>query len=185
VGLKEWIIPQDNVFFDHFDRLSAVLVVASYRLVDLTDNFGELKNYAQQIKQLEHEGDKITHEIYEQLNISFITPLQPDEISYLASSLDDVLDYIDSTTRKMDYYEIPEIDSYIRELIRLIQLSVIEIEQAVKCIRSIKDPMRIEKRCIEVNRLENVADDVLASAIKDLFKTKGAVDIIKYKDIYE
>jgi hypothetical protein len=85
----------------------------------------------------------------------------------------------------MDYYEITEVDSYMRELIRLIQLSVIEIEQAVKCIRSIKDPMQIEKRCIEVNRLENVADDVLAHAIKDLFKTKGAVDIIKYKDIYE
>ena len=67
----------------------------------------------------------------------------------------------------MDYYEIPEVDSYMRELIRLIQLSVIEIEQAVKCIRSIKDPMQIEKRCIEVNRLENVADDVLAHAIKD------------------
>ncbi len=165
MGLKEWIIPQDDIFFDHFDRLSAVLVLASYRLVDLTDNFGDLKNYAQQIKQLEHEGDKITHEIYEQLNISFITPLQPDEISHLASSLDDVLDYIDSTTRKMDYYEIPEMDSYMRELIRLIQLSVIEIEQAVKCIRSIKDPMQIEKRCIEVNRLENVADDVLAHAI--------------------
>ena len=185
MGLKEWIIPQDAIFFDHFDRLSAVLVLASYRLVDLTDNFGELKDYAKQIKQLEHEGDKITHEIYEQLNISFITPLQPDEISHLASSLDDVLDYIDSTTRKMDYYEIPEVDAYMRELIRLIQLSVIEIEQAVKCIRSIKDPMLIEKRCIEVNRLENLADDVLAHAIKDLFKTKGAVDIIKYKDIYE
>ena len=179
MGIKEWIIPQDDIFFDHFDRLSAVLVLASNRLVDLTGNFGDLKNYAQQIKQLEHEGDKITHEIYEQLNISFITPLQPDEISDLASSLDDVLDYIDSVTRKMDYYEITGVDSYMRELIRLIHLSVIEIEQAVKCIRSIKDPMQIEKCCIEVNRLENLADDVLAHAIKDLFKTKGAIDIIK------
>ena len=185
MGLKEWIIPQDDIFFDHFDRLSAVLVLASYRLVDLTDNFGDLKSYAQQIKQLEHEGDKITHEIYEQLNISFITPLQPDEISHLASSLDDVLDYIDSTTRKMDYYEIAEVDSYMRELIRLIQLSVIEIEQAVKCIRSIKDPSLIEERCIEGNRLENVADNVLGHAIMALFKTNDAITIIKLKDIYE
>jgi hypothetical protein len=85
----------------------------------------------------------------------------------------------------MHYYEIPVIDSYMVELARLIQISAVELEEAVKCIRSIKDPMVIEKRCIEVNRLENEADDILAQAIQELFKTKGAVDIIKYKDIYE
>lgn len=109
----------------------------------------------------------------------FHNPLQPDEISHLASSLDDVLDYIDSTTRKMDYYEITEVDRHYALDQADPALGVIEIEQAVKCIRSIKDPMQIEKRCIEVNRFENVADDVLAHAIKDIsFKTKGAVDII-------
>jgi len=185
LGLREWIIPQDEIFFNLFERLAAVVVLASYRLMDLVDNKGNIKDYAVQIKQLEHEGDKITHEIYEQLNRSFITPLQPDEISHLAASLDDILDYIDSCVKKMHYYEIPVIDSYMVELARLIQISAVELEEAVKCIRSIKDPMVIEKRCIEVNRLENEADDILAQAIQELFKTKGAVDIIKYKDIYE
>ena len=162
-----------------------MVVLASYRLVDMMDNYNNIKERVSQIKQLEHEGDKITHEIYEQLNKSFITPLQPDEISYLAASLDDVLDYIDSTTRKMHYYEISEADGYMTELAKLIQQSAVELENAVKCIRKIKDPMVIEQRCIEVNRLENVADDLLAQATRDLFKTKGAVDIIKYKDVYE
>jgi hypothetical protein len=185
LGIKEWIIPQDQVFFDLFDRLAAVVVLASYRLVDLVDNFDTLNEAVQQIKQLEHEGDKITHEIYEQLNKSFITPFQPEEISHLAALLDDVLDYIDSTTRKMYNYEIPGVDGYMVELANLIQISAVELEEAVKGIRSIKNPMDIERRCIEVNRLENLADDVLAHATKELFKTKDAIDIIKYKDIYE
>jgi uncharacterized protein Yka (UPF0111/DUF47 family) len=185
VGIKEWIIPQDQVFFDLFDRLAAVVVLASYRLVDLMDHFDTLTETVQQIKQLEHDGDKITHEIYEQLNKSFITPFQPEEISHLAALLDDVLDYIDSTTRKMYNYEIKGVDGYMVELANLIQLSAVELEEAVKGVRFIKDPMTIEMRCIEVNRLENLADDVLAHATKELFKTKDAIDIIKYKDIYE
>jgi uncharacterized protein Yka (UPF0111/DUF47 family) len=185
LGLKEWVIPQDQVFFDLFDRLAAVLVLASYRLVNIMDNFDTLNEAVVQMKQLEHDGDKITHEIYEQLNKSFITPLQPEEISNLAGRLDDVLDYIDAATRKMYNYEIPAVDSYMIELAKLVQISAVELREAVKDIRSIKDPMIIERQCIEVNRLENLADDVLAHAIKELFKTKTAVEIIKYKDIYE
>jgi uncharacterized protein Yka (UPF0111/DUF47 family) len=185
LGLKEWVIPQDQVFFDLFDRLAAVLVLASYRLVNIMDNFDTLNEAVVQMKQLEHDGDKITHEIYEQLNKSFITPLQPEEISNLAGRLDDVLDYIDAATRKMYNYEIPAVDSYMIELAKLVQISAVELREAVKDIRSIKDPMIIERKCIEVNRLENLADDVLAHAIKELFKTKTAVEIIKYKDIYE
>ena len=106
------------------------------------------------------------------LNKSFITPLQPEEISHLAGRLDDILDYIDASTRKMFNYEIPAVDSYMVELAKLIQISAVEIEEAVKGIRWIKDPMVIERRCIEVNRLENLADDVLAHATKDSSKRK-------------
>jgi len=82
-------------------------------------------------------------------------------------------------------YGITETDDSMIELAKLIQLSVIEIEKAVTGIRTIKNPGLIEERCIEVNRLENVADNVLGHAIMDLFKTKDAITIIKLKDIYE
>ena len=85
----------------------------------------------------------------------------------------------------MYYYGIENTDSHMVELSKLIHLSTIEIEGAVKGIRSIKDPRYIEERCIEVNRLENLADDVLAHAVTDLFKTNDAITIIKLKDIYE
>ncbi|MDN7013094.1 DUF47 family protein [Methanoculleus sp. FWC-SCC3] len=185
MGIKEWVIPQDKVFFDLFDRMAQTVVSAADLLVELVENFDNVKEQCHRMKQIEHQGDEISHEIYEQLNRTFITPLEPEEISRLASALDDILDYIDGTTQQMYNYGIPETDDSMIELAKLIQLSVIEIEKAVTGIRTIKNPELIEERCIEVNRLENVADNVLGHAIMDLFKTEDAITIIKLKDIYE
>ncbi len=185
MGIKEWVVPQDKVFFDLFDRLTREVVLAADLLVEFVENFENVKEQCHRMKQIEHQGDEITHEIYEQLNRTFITPLEPEEISRLASALDDILDYIDGTAQQMYSYGITETDDSMIELAKLIQLSVVEIEKAVNNIRSIKNPGLIEERCIEVNRLENVADNVLGHAIMDLFKTQDAVTIIKLKDIYQ
>jgi Phosphate transport regulator (distant homolog of PhoU) len=185
MGLRELLIPQDKIFFEMFERQAATVREAAYQLVGLSEDFTNVKEKRHAIELLEHQGDQITHGIYEQLNRTFITPLDPEEISRLASALDDVMDNIDSSAEKMYYYGIDSTDSHMIELAKLIHLSTVEIEGAVKGIRSIKDPRYIEERCIEVNRLENLADDVLAHAVTDLFKTTDAVGIIKYKDIYE
>ena len=185
MGFKEWIIPQDKVFFDLFDEMAAIVVTAANLLVEFIENFENVKEQCYRMKHIEHQGDEITHQIYEQLNRTFITPLEPEEISRLASALDDILDYIDGTVQQMCGYGITETDAHMVELAKLIQLSAIDIEQAVNSIRSIKDPSLIEERCIEVNRLENIADNVLGHAIMDLFKTEDAITIIKLKDIYE
>ncbi len=185
MGLRELLIPQDKVFFDLFERQVAIVTESANQLVALTENFTNVKEKRHAIELLEHQGDQVTHDIYETLNKTFITPLDPEEISGLASALDDVLDYIDGSAEKMLYYGIESTDSHIIELSKLIRLSVMEIEGAVKGIRAISNPRYIEERCIEVNRLENLADDVLAHAIMDLFKTNDAITIIKYKDIYE
>jgi len=185
MGLRELVIPQDKVFFDLFEQQAATVKEAAYQLVELTENFTNVREKRHAIEQLEHKGDKITHDIYQQLNRTFITPLDPEEITRLASNLDEVLDYIDGSAEKMFYYGIDNTDSHMVELAKLIYMSTVEIESAVKGIRSIKDPRYVEERCIEVNRLENLADDVLAQAVTDLFKTTDAIAIIKLKDIYE
>jgi len=185
MGIRELLIPQDKVFFDLFEQQAATVKEAAYLLVDLTENFSNVKEKRHAIELLEHKGDQITHDIYQQLNRTFITPLDPEEISRLASTLDEVLDYIDGSAEKMFYYGMGNTDSHMIELAKLIYMSAVEIEGAVKGIRSIKDPRYIEERCIEVNRLENLADDVLAHAVTDLFKTTDAIQIIKLKDIYE
>lgn len=185
MGLRELLIPQDKIFFDLFERQVAIVTESANQLVALAENFTNVKEKRHAIELLEHQGDQVTHDIYETLNKTFITPLDPEEISGLASALDDVLDYIDGSAEKMLYYGIESTDSHILELSKIIRLSVIEIEGAVKGIRAISNPKYIEARCIEVNRLENLADDVLAQAIMDLFKSNDAITIIKYKDIYE
>jgi len=185
MGLRELLIPHDKVFFDLFEKQAGILKEAAWLLIALTEDFTNVKEKRHAIEKLEHKGDVITHDIYEQLNRTFITPLDPEEISRLASMLDEVLDYIDGSAEKMFYYNIEGTDSHMIELAKLIHMSTVEIESAVKGIRSIKDPRYIEERCIEVNRLENLADDVLAHAVTDLFKTSDAITIIKLKDIYE
>ena len=185
MGLRELLIPHDKIFFDLFEKQAGVVKEAAWQLVALTEDFTNVKEKRHEIEKLEHKGDQITHDIYDQLNRTFITPLDPEEISRLASALDEVLDYIDGATEKMYYYNIGATDAHMIELAKLIHMSTSEIESAVKGIRSIKDPRYIEERCIEVNRLENLADDVLAHAVTDLFKTNDAITIIKFKDIYE
>jgi len=96
-----------------------------------------------------------------------------------------MLAYIDGSAEKMFYYTIESTDSHMIELAKLIHLSTVEIDAAVKSIRSIKDPSFIRDRCIEINRLENLADDVLAEAITDLFRTRDPMTVIKLKDIYD
>lgn len=185
MGLRELLIPHDKIYFDLFEKQAGVMKEAAWQLVALTEDFTNVKEKRHEIEKLEHKGDQITHDIYKQLNTSFITPLDPEEISLLASTLDEVLDYIDGATEKMYYYNIGATDAHMIELAKLIHMSTTELESAVKGIRSIKDPRYIEERCIEVNRLENLADDVLAHAVTELFKTNDAITIIKLKDIYE
>ncbi len=185
MGLRELLIPQDKVFFDLFEQQAGIVKEAAAKLVILTEDFTNVKEKRQGIEQLEHQGDQVTHSIYEQLNRTFITPLEPEEISRLASTLDEVLDYIDGATEKMFYYGIETTDVHMIELAKLIHMQTSELESAIKGIRSIKNPKYIEECCIEVNRLENLADDVLAHAVTDLFRTQHAITIIKLKDIYE
>jgi uncharacterized protein len=185
MGLRELLIPQDKIFFDLFEKQAGIVKEAAWQLVALTEDFTNVKEKRHAIWLLESKGDQVTHDIYDQLNRTFITPLDPEEISRLASSMDDVLDYIDGATEKMFYYGIGSSDMHMIELAKLIHMSTVEIESAVKGIRSIKDPRYIDERCIEVNRLENIADDVLAQAVTELFKTDNAIEIIKLKDIYE
>jgi uncharacterized protein len=185
MGVLQWFTPKDTVFFDLFEQQAALVTEAAHQMVSLTRDFTNVKDKRHAIELLEQEGDQHTHDIYERLNRTHNPPIASADISRLASSLDEVLDYIDGSAEKMLYYGIESSDSYMVELAQLTYLSAVEIEGAVKAIRSIRDPRFIKERCIEINRLENVADDVLAQAITTLFRTKDAMTVIKYKDIYE
>ena len=185
MGLRQWFTPPDREFFNMLEQQAALVTEAGHLLVDLTKDYTNVKQKRHAIELLEHEGDDLTHAIFERLNRSVNPPLTVTEISALTSSLDEVLDYIDGSAEKMLYYGIESPDVNIIELAKVIHLSAVEIEGAVKGIRSIRDPNYIRERCIEINRLENLADDILADAITSLFRTNDPMNVIKLKDIYE
>ena len=137
------------------------------------------------MKSYEHEGDVVSHEIYQLLNKSFVTPIEPDEISRLAASMDDVLDAIDDASRKMFFYDIGVTDNYMLESAKIIIQQTEQIEKAIAATRAINQPEAVDECCIEINRLENLADDVLAVSLQELFKTTDAIRIVKMKDVYE
>ena len=185
MSLAKMFRPPDKVYFDLLERQAAIITEAAHELLDLTKNFTDIKEKRHQIEILEQRGDQITHDIYERLNRGSRPPFDPDEISGLGSALDEVLDYIDGTIERMLYYGIQSSDMYMIELAKLIHLSSVEIEAAVRSLRSMKDPRFIEERCIEINRLENLADDELSKAMIELFQTNDPITIIKLKDVYD
>jgi len=185
VGLKEWVLPQDHLFFDYLERLAGTVVEGADFLVEFLEDYTDVHDKVLEMKEIERRGDDLTHEIYEHLNRTFIAPIEPEEISRLTTALDDILDIINGVASQMDMYGIEESDCSMVELARLIQISVYEVRGAVCAIRNLKRPVEIEERCIEINRLENIADNVLGEAIRDLFQKDDPIEIIKLKDIYE
>lgn len=185
MGLKEWIIPQDKHFFNMLENESQNVLDGSIAFLDMLKNYENIKEKQQKIKDIEHQGDDFVHEIFEELNKTFITPIDHEDISKLASSFDNVLDYIDGSAMRLVLYDVQKPEENMIKLAEVLLQQVEELTYALKGLRKINNPKDIEKRCIEVNRLENVADDIYKTSVADLFKRKDAITIMKLKDIYE
>ncbi len=185
MGFKEWIIPQDKHFFNMLENESQNVLDGSIAFLDMLKNYENIKEKQQKIKDIEHQGDDFVHEIFEELNKSFITPIDHEDISALASAFDDVLDYIDGTATRLVLYEIEKPEENMIKLAEVIVTQATELNTALSGLRNIKNPREIEKRCIEVNRLENVADDIYKTSVAQLFKRKDAIEIMKLKEVYE
>lgn len=185
MGLKEWIIPQDKRFFDMLEGESNNVLNGSKALLDMLKNYESINTKQQKIKDIEHNGDSIVHGIFEELNKTFITPIDHEDISSLASAFDDVLDRIDGVASRLVLYEINRPEDDMIRLIEILVEQTEELNNAIMGLRNIKNPKEIERRCVEVNRLENLADDIYKNAVAELFKRKDAIEIMKLKEIYE
>jgi hypothetical protein len=186
MGFKEWIIPQEKHFFDLLEQQADVVLEGAVALMDLARNFERVAEKRDKIKDIEHKGDDLVHTISEELNKTFVTPIDHEDISKLTSRLDDILDYIEAASHRMWSYEIKSPPPAMVKLVEVILSSAKEVNHAVKDLRNFKrSDNEIAKHCIEINRLENVADDITHGAVADLFKMKDAVELIKLKEIYE
>jgi len=182
----EWIKPLEQRFFDYLEDLAQCVLEAAEILDATVRDYKKLKENRAAIKAIESKGDEVVHSIYRDLNISFVTPLAKEDLSELASRLDDVLDFIYATASRLELYDVPAPTPPMAEMTNVILTSVKELRAGVHEIRNLKTTHEvIAKRCVEVNRLENIADDMLNACVAELLRDGDPVKIIKLKEIYE
>ncbi len=179
--------PKNVDFYGLFEQDTSNLVDASEMLVDLFDNYENVDAKARQLKDLEHKGDTITHDIIQRLHRTFITPIDREDITLLAHSLDDVMDLIESAGRTACLYSIAQPTERARQLARIVARITHKLNEAMPCLRRHDQFPRIIKQCVEINTLENEADDVQHAALAELFEVchLNACEVIKWREIYE
>ncbi len=183
--IRDIILPEDKIFFTLFKEMSQMISEASVTLNEITHELPDSTEKSHKVRQFEHKCDEITRRIYEQLNESLITPLEPEEISRLAPVMDDVMDRIDRVTQQICNYELAESNENLKEFSYLIMLSATEIIEAVSALEKLKSPEDVKSHTTEINRIYNLTIELQAKAVLDLFKTKDLLLIIKLKDVYE
>lgn len=179
-------IPRQPKFYDLFEKSTANLVVAAGKLVDLFDDYNDLEIKVNRLKDLEHEGDTITHEIMHNLHRTFVTPFDREDIAKLANSLDDVMDFMEAAARSCLLYRIDKPIDRARELAQIILLCTHKLNEVMPLLHHRDQFDKVLEQCIEINRLENEADDVNHAALAELFdNTKDLSQIIKWREILE
>jgi hypothetical protein len=173
-------------FYDLFEKETSNLVVAAERLVDLFDNYENVAAKAKELKDLEHEGDVITHEIIARVHRTFVTPIDREDITLLAHSLDDVMDFIEAAGRTANLYRIAQPTERARELARIVDKVARKLNEVVPQLRHRDKFNWILEQCVEINTLENEADDVEHAALAELFDVcrDDACEVIKWRELY-
>jgi len=185
LGIKQWIIPQERQFFDLLEAIAKIVAEGAVALQDLLRNFEDITAKRKHIKDIEHRGDEAVHTVFEELNKTFLTPIDREDIVALASALDSTLDMVDAAANRLDLYEIDEPVPAMVDLGDTIVSATAELERAVGMIRDMRQGDEVERICVEVNRLENVADDLMNHGVAALFKETDPIRIIKFKEIIE
>jgi len=177
-------IPREDEYFDLFSQMSGKIQAAADKLVEMFEGpASEFDASSKNIKSLEHECDELTHTITRKLNKSFITPFDREDIYSLSVRLDDVCDYIDAAARAVVMYDIHSVDEHARALTVIIQKLAREINSAVSMLKK-SDGMK--PHLLEIQRLENDADEMYFRGIADIFKNgTDPITIIKLKELYE
>jgi uncharacterized protein len=181
--LSHLFAPKEREFFDLFEEAGANIVRASELLARLLEEWPDHGELAREVRDCEHEGDRITHDIVQRLNQTFVTPIDREDIYALASSLDDIVDFIEEVSDFLGLYRIEATMDKAIEMGQILHESARAIAGAIPRLRTFKD---IRHYTVEVNRLENEGDRVLRDALASLFET--GIDpmlVIRWKDIFE
>ncbi len=176
------LFPREEDFFALFRKQAALVRQGCDQLHDMMERFDDLEARAARLKQTEHEGDLITHEVFERLNRTFITPIEREDIHDLASGLDDVLDAVEAIGSRVVLFKVKRVTPEATQLTGIVARCAIQIEQAVANLKNFKNLMGF---AIEVHRLENEADTISRLVVADLFDgTHDLLDVMRWKELY-
>jgi predicted phosphate transport protein (TIGR00153 family) len=177
------LVPQKREFFVLYSRAAQNTVEIARQLVDLLNEFPQAEGLLRDIKELEHEGDRLTRELVDLLNRTFVTPFDRDDMFQLASALDDICDHIDEAAGNIAGYGVTEIRPSAKQQAEVILRSTEKLSEAVAQIDGFKDA---DRQLNELRDLEDEGDRLNREAVSQLFKTEtDAIAIIRWKDIHE
>lgn len=177
---------REEKFFELFEASSRNIVEAAYTLEEMIDKWEDVERKVSEITELEHKGDTFVHQIMELSHRTFVTPFDREDIAILAHSLDDVIDFIQAAAEGMLIYKISHPTEKAKKLAETIVQSAFEIEKAMPKLRHRARLKQVLEQCVEINRLENTADDIYRSAVAELFcDTMSIIEVIKWREIYE
>ncbi len=187
-AVLKFFLPKDRVFYGLFEEVSASLVQmgTTFSKALQEEDLSKRDEILKTLEEHEHRNDEITHRIFIELGRNFITPFDREDIHYLATSLDDIADYIWGAAKRIVNYQINDEYNTLPAFAEIISKSIAAINTCVYALRDMKDLRAITGACVLVNSLENDADDLLDSTLLKLFSSPiTAVELIKQKDIYQ
>jgi len=179
-------IPKEEKFFDLFEELAAKIEEGVKFFLAMVEKYEYSDENIAHLKKIEHEADSITHNTYEKMHKTFLTPLDREDIYALVNKMDSVIDMIEASAMRLNLYKVKRPSEAIILLARILDKAVQKIKVIVHGMRDMKNARMILDACVEINTLENDGDVVLRMTIAELFeKEKDVFELIKWKEIYE
>lgn len=181
-------MPKNKVFYELFENVAGNVAKMGSMLRDVVaeSDFDKRATLITQVEDLEHANDELTHSIFTELGRNFITPFDREDIHYLASSLDDIADYIYAAAKKINFYRVNPNDMGMQKMSELIEQSAKQVQIAVTALRDMKNMRGITEALVKINSVENQADDIFDMSIEKLFANEpDAKEVIKKREIYQ
>lgn len=184
-GFLSFFVPKDRKFYPLFEKSASNLVEVTKVLTQLVNAGPEKrKELTKEVERLEHIGDSHTHEIFNELAASFITPFDREDIHALATAIDDIVDFIHGSVKRIELYNLQTITPEMIKLAELLEKQAAELSSSINELRNLKNTQKIKECSIRINALENHADDIFDMALGKLFESeKNAIELIKVKEI--
>ncbi|HWR16743.1 MAG TPA: DUF47 family protein [Terriglobales bacterium] len=177
------LIPRETKFFDMFVEMAQNLIEGARLMKALLENFQDVPAQVARLKDIEHHGDDMTHAVITKLNQTFITPFDREDIHRLASSIDDVLDLLNAAGDRIMVYKITAVPG---DSAKLASLILQQAEELARALANLEKQQHVLEHCVEINRLENEADQVTRAAVGYLFENeKDPIQLIKIKELFE